>query len=408
MTQKKENYLGPLIIIGVLFFILGFVTWVNGTLITFFKKAFDLDNASSYLVTFAFFISYTLMAIPSSVVLKKVGFKNGMSVGLLVMAVGTVIFVPAAKTASYSLFLVGLFTIGIGLTILQTAINPYVTILGPRESAAARISFMGIANKGAGIISQVVFGGLLLVGSTTTTQAEELDKVVGPYLTLTAILVGLALLIRLSKNLPEVENDEEEPVIVGDATSTPKTSIFNFPNLILGVIALFCYVGVEVIAGDTIITYGVSLGFPEEEARLFGTYTLAAMMIGYVTGIVLIPKFVSQQVWLKFSAIFGIMVTIVAIFTTGFTSVMCIALLGLSHAIMWGAIWPLAIEGLGKFIKTGAALLIMGISGGAILPLVYGALADSIDSTQKAYVLMIPLYLFIYYYSVWGHKKRVW
>jgi MFS transporter, FHS family, L-fucose permease len=407
MTQKKENYLGPLIIIGVLFFILGFVTWVNGTLITFFKKAFGLDNASSYLVTFAFFISYTLMALPSSVVLKKVGFKNGMSLGLIVMAIGTVIFIPAANTASYTLFLVGLFAIGIGLTVLQTAINPYVTILGPRESAAARISFMGIANKGAGIISQVVFGGLLLAGSTVTTQEEELEKVVAPYLVLTGVLIGLALLIRLSKNLPEVEADEEElPYAEGDFVA--KSSIFQFPNLILGVIALFCYVGVEVIAGDTIITYGVSLGFPEEDARLFGTYTLWAMMIGYVTGIILIPKIVSQQLWLKLSAVFGIVVTILAIFTTGITSVICIALLGLAHAIMWGAIWPLAIDGLGKFIKTGAALLIMGISGGAILPLVYGALADSMGSTQNAYVLLIPLYLFIYYYSVWGQRKRVW
>lgn len=405
MTQKKDNYLGPLLLIGVLFFILGFVTWVNGTLITFFKKAFGLDNASSYLVTFAFFISYTLMAIPSSEVLKKVGFKNGMSIGLLVMAVGTIIFVPAAKMASYNLFLVGLFAIGIGLTVLQTAINPYVTILGPRESAAARISFMGIANKGAGIISQVVFGGLLLAGTTVTTQTEELDKVVGPYLTLTAILIGLAILIKLSKGLPEVEEEEDAPVAEGDVS---KTSIFQFPNLILGVIALFCYVGVEVIAGDTIISYGVDLGFPEEEARLFGTYTLVAMMIGYVMGIVLIPKFVSQQVWLKLSAVFGILVTIAAIFSTGFTSVFCIALLGLSNAIMWGAIWPLAIDGLGKFIKTGAALLIMGISGGAILPLVYGALADSMESTQNAYVLMIPLYLYVYYYSVWGQKKRIW
>lgn len=405
MTQKKDNYLGPLVLIGVLFFILGFITWVNGTLITFFKKAFGLDNASSYLVTFAFFISYTLMAIPSSEVLKKVGFKNGMSLGLLVMAVGTIIFVPAAKTASYSLFLMGLFTIGIGLTILQTAINPYVTILGPRESAAARISFMGIANKGAGIISQVVFGGLLLAGSTVTTQAEELEKVVGPYLTLTVILIGLALLIKLSKGLPEVEEEEEKPVAPGDVT---KTSIFQFPNLILGVAALFCYVGVEVIAGDTIISYGVDLGFPEEEARLFGTYTLVAMMIGYVMGIVLIPKFVSQQIWLKLSAVFGVLVTIAAIFSTGFTSVFCIALLGLSNAIMWGAIWPLAIDGLGKFIKTGAALLVMGISGGAILPLIYGALADSMGSTQNAYVLMIPLYLFVYYYAVWGQKKRIW
>ncbi len=405
MTQKKDNYLGPLVLIGVLFFILGFITWVNGTLITFFKKAFGLDNASSYLVTFAFFISYTLMAIPTSEVLKRVGFKNGMSLGLLVMAVGTIIFVPAAKTASYGIFLVGLFAIGIGLTILQTAINPYVTILGPRESAAARISFMGIANKGAGIISQVVFGGLLLAGSTATTQAEELDKVVGPYLTLTAILIGLAVLIKLSKGLPEVEEEEDKPVSKGDVT---KSSIFQFPNLILGVAALFCYVGVEVIAGDTIISYGVDLGFPEEEARLFGTYTLVAMMVGYVTGIVLIPKFVSQQIWLKLSAVFGILVTIAAIFSSGFTSVFCIALLGLSNAIMWGAIWPLAIDGLGKFIKTGAALLIMGISGGAILPLVYGALADSMGSTQNAYVLMIPLYLYVYYYAVWGQKKRIW
>jgi glucose/galactose transporter len=264
---------------------------------------------------------------------------------------------------------------------------------------------MGIANKGAGIISQVVFGGLLLAGSTATTQAEELDKVVGPYLTLTAILIGLAVLIKLSKGLPEVEEEEDKPVSKGDVT---KSSIFQFPNLILGVAALFCYVGVEVIAGDTIISYGVDLGFPEEEARLFGTYTLVAMMVGYVTGIVLIPKFVSQQIWLKLSAVFGILVTIAAIFSSGFTSVFCIALLGLSNAIMWGAIWPLAIDGLGKFIKTGAALLIMGISGGAILPLVYGALADSMGSTQNAYVLMIPLYLYVYYYAVWGQKKRIW
>lgn len=409
MTQKKESYLGPLFIVGVLFFILGFITWVNGTLITFFKKAFNLDNTSSYLVTFAFFISYTLMALPASEVLKRVGFKNGMAVGLIVMAVGTVIFVPAAQTASYALFLVGLFTIGIGLTLLQTAINPYVTILGPKESAAARISFMGLANKGAGIISQVVFGGLLLAGTTTTTQAEELKKVEGPYLVLTAVLVGMAILIKLAKGLPEVEQQEDEPVIMADGSAAAaKTSIFQFPNLMLGVAALFCYVGVEVIAGDTIISYGVSLGFPEEQARLFGTYTLAAMMVGYVTGIVLIPKFVSQQVWLKFSALFGVILTIIAIFTTGYASVISIALLGLSNAIMWGAIWPLAIEGIGKFIKTGAALLVMGISGGAVLPLVYGALADSMGSTQNAYVLMVPLYLFIYYYAIWGHKKRIW
>ncbi len=407
MSQKKENYLGPLIIVGVLFFILGFVTWVNGTLITFFKKAFQLDNTSSYLVTFAFFISYTLMALPAAEVLKKVGFKNGMAVGLLVMAVGTIIFVPAAGAASYTLFLVGLFTIGIGLTVLQTAINPYVAILGPKESAAVRISIMGLANKFAGIVSQLVFGGLLLAGSAVSSQAEELDKVVTPYIILTAVLVGMALLIRVSKNLPEIE-DAEEDLPTDGTVVVAKDSIFQFPNLILGVAAIFCYVGVEVIAGDTIISYGVTSGFPEEEARLFGTYTLAAMIAGYILGIIVIPKYVSQQTWLKYSAMFGVLITIVAIFTTGYTSVLCIALLGLSNAVMWPAIWPLAIDSLGKFIKTGAALLVMGISGGAILPLIYGALADSMGSTRNAYVLMIPLYLFIYYFAVWGYKKRIW
>ncbi|WP_138475124.1 sugar MFS transporter [Dyadobacter bucti] len=405
--SKKNSYLGPLIIIGVLFFVMGFVTWVNGTLITFFKKAFSLDNTSSYLVTFAFFISYTVMAIPCSMVLKKTGFKNGMSLALMVMAVGTLIFIPAAEMASYPLFLVGLFTIGIGLTVLQTASNPYATILGPRESAAQRISVMGIANKGAGIISQIVIGKLLLAGVASTDPKEELDKVVVPYLVLTAVLVGLALLIRLTKGLVEVSEEEDEPTGTGQIT-TQKTSVFQYPNLVLGVLALFCYVGVEVIAADTIINYGVSLGIPEEEARVFGAYTLGGMMFGYVLGIVLIPKFVSQQAYMIFSAVLGLVVTVAAIMTTGFASVMCIAVLGFANAVIWPALWPLALSGLGKFTKIASALLVMGISGGAILPLVYGGIADSIGSTQQAYWVMVPLYFFILYFGLSGHKKKSW
>ena len=406
MSNKNNNYLVPLIIIGVLFFVMGFVTWVNGTLITFFKKAFSLDNTSSYLVTFAFFISYTIMAIPCSMVLKKTGFKNGMSLALLVMAVGTLIFIPAAELVSYPLFLVGLFTIGIGLTVLQTASNPYATILGPRESAAQRISIMGIANKGAGIISQIVIGKLLLAGVSSVDPKEELNKVVVPYLILTAILVGLALLIRLSKGLVEV-SEEEEPSATG-VLVVQKTSVFQYPNLVLGVLALFCYVGVEVIAADTIINYGVSLGIPEEEARVFGAYTLGGMMFGYVLGIELIPKFVSQQAYMIFSASLGIVVTAIAFVTTGFTSVMCIAVLGFANAVIWPALWPLALSGLGKFTKIASALLVMGISGGAIMPLVYGGIADSIGSTQKAYLVVLPLYAFILYFGLSGHKKKSW
>ena len=406
--SKKNSYLGPLFIIGILFFVMGFVTWVNGTLITFFKKAFSLDNTSSYLVTFAFFISYTVMAIPCSMVLKKTGFKNGMSLALGVMAVGTLIFIPAAEMASYPLFLVGLFTIGIGLTVLQTASNPYATILGPRESAAQRISIMGIANKSAGIFSQIIFGKLLLAGASTGDPKSELDKVAMPYLVLTAVLVVLALVIRMSKGLVEVSEEEDDAPLAGQPVTAQKTSVLQFPNLVLGVVALFCYVGAEVIAGDTIISYGVSLGFPEEEARLFGTYTLYGMMTGYLLGIVLIPKYVSQQAYLKFSAVLGLIVTVVAINSTGFTSVICIAILGFANAVIWPALWPLALSGLGKFTKIASALLVMGISGGAVLPLVYGSIADSIGSTQKAYWILVPLYIYMLYFGYVGHKKKSW
>ena len=406
--QENKNYTGPLIIIGLLFFVFGFVTWVNGTLISFFKNTFGLSNANSYLVTFAFFISYTIMAIPSSFVLKKVGFKKGMSIGLAIMAIGTFTFVPAAKAESYPLFLIGLFTIGIGLTLLQTASNPYATILGPRESAAQRISILGIANKTAGIISQKIFGGILLTGSVVgvaISPKAELEKVITPYLILTVVLIILAVLILLTKGLPEVSEEQES---VDGSKSTNQMSVFEFPNLVLGLIALFCYVGAEVIAGDSIISYGISLGFTTEEASQFGTYTLWLMMLGYILGIVLIPKYVSQQTWLKLSSIFGIIITIFALVTTGFTSVLCIAILGLANAIMWPAIWPLAIDGLGKFTKTGSAWLIMMIAGGAILPLIYGSLADYLHSSQTAYSIMIPLYGFVLYFAMFGYKKKAW
>jgi glucose/galactose transporter len=401
-TARSSNYLYQITIIGLLFFIFGFVTWVNSILITFFKQAFGLDNTSSYLVTFAFFISYTVMAIPSSWLLKKTGFKKGMSWGLGTMALGAILFVPAAKAASYPFFLVGLFVIGIGLTILQTASNPYVTILGPRESAAQRISFMGIANKLAGIIGQYIFGGILLAGVVSGTTAD-LEKVVNPYLILAGVLIGLAVLI-LYSGLPDIDEEEDTVVHSGDAVAA-RTSVWQFPNLVLGVVALFLYVGVEVIAGDTIINYGISKGFSAEEAKHFTTYTLYGMLAGYVAGILAIPKFISQQNALKYSAVLGVLLTLLALITDGFTSVLFIALLGLANALMWPAIFPLAIAGLGKFTKIGSALLIMGIAGGALLPLIYGRLADGIG-TQMAYFIALPCYLYILYYAIWGYKPR--
>ncbi|RCR68928.1 sugar MFS transporter [Larkinella punicea] len=405
-TRNSTNsYLGPLLIVGMLFFIFGFVTWVNGVLITFFKQAFQLSTVGSNLVVSAFFISYTLMAIPSSWLLKKTGFKNGMSLGLIIMAIGTVTFIPAAKAVSYPLFLVGLFLIGIGLTVLQTASNPYVTILGPRESAAQRISFMGVANKLAGIISQFIFGGLLLTGANVISAEESLNKVVTPYLILTGVLLVLAMLIRFS-TLPEVsEEQEEDKNIITKPLTTD--SVWQHANLVLGVLAIFCYVGVEVISGDTIINYGVALGFSNDQAKYFTAYTLYGMLGGYILGIILIPRFLSQQKSLIIGTSLGLVLTVGALLTDGFTSVLCIALLGFAIAPIWPALWPLSLDRLGKFTKLGSALLIMGISGGALLPLLHGYLTDAV-SPKLAYAMILPLLSYILYYALSGSKKHTW
>ena len=416
MKNTSKNSLGPIVIIGILFFIFGFITWLNATLIPYLRISCELSSFESYLVTMAFYISYFVMALPSSFILNKVGFKNGMALGLIVMAVGALIFIPAALTREYSYFLIGLFIQGTGLAVLQTAANPYVTIVGPIESAAKRISIMGVANKVAGILSPIILGTIVLDGTDALVEklktleslqkAAELDslsqKVIMPYIIIAVALIALAIFIKLS-SLPEIESEEEE-VIDGKHS---KTSIFQFPNLILGVIALFLYVGAEVIAVDTLISYGSSLGFSMDEAKFFSSFTLGAMIFGYFVGIFTIPKYLSQSKALMLFAGLGVVFVSLALITNGFTSVLFIAMLGFANSIMWPAIWPLAIDGLGKFVKQGSALLIMAIAGGATIPLLYGYLSsDNLLGSQLAYAILIPAYIYILFYAIKGHKIK--
>jgi len=405
-----------IIIIGALFFIFGFVTWLNSVLIPYLKIACELNNFQSYFVVTAFYISYLVMALPSAWILKVTGFKKGMSLGLLVMAVGALIFIPAAYTRTYQLFLLGLFVQGTGLAILQTAANPYITILGPIESAAKRISIMGICNKVAGALAPIVLGAIAL--KNVDALVEELktmnlaekasalnllsERVVAPYLIMMGVLILLAIFIYFS-SLPEIDTDKEDETLA--KTNINKKSIFQFPHLLLGALAMFLYVGVEVMAGDTVISYGASQGIPFTTAKFFTTYTLIAMIVGYIIGIYTIPRFITQEKALKVSAILGIVLGFSAIFTDGFISVLFISLLGLANALVFPAIWPLAIDGLGRFTKVGASFLIMALAGGAIIPLLYGALADSWNP-QSAYLILIPCYLFILYYASYGYKIR--
>ena len=418
VKNGKPNYVLSISLIGALFFIFGFVTWLNGILIPYLKIACELTNFQALFVAFAFYISYTVMALPSSWILKKTGFHNGMMAGLWIMALGTLVFIPAALLRTYGLFLAGLFVMGTGLAILQTASNPYITIIGPRESAARRISIMGICNKVAGAIAPLILAWFILSdgdafvknleGLDPVARAAALDglanRVIAPYLVMTAVLFLLGLMIRLAP-LPDIEAEKAEEIT--DSHLTEKRTIFAFPHLILGVLALFFYVGAEVIAGDTIIRYGISIGIPIDTAKAFTTYTLVAMVAGYILGIFLIPKVISQRLALQASAVLGFLFSLAALFSGGGISVFFIAILGLANALVWPAIWPLAIHDLGKFIKTGSALLIMAIAGGAILPVAWGYLADRWTS-QNAYWILVPCYIVIGLYASYWYKLRSW
>ncbi|MCY7420550.1 MAG: sugar MFS transporter [Chitinophagaceae bacterium] len=417
MISTKKNNHSAIAIIGILFFVFGFVTWLNGTLIPFLKLACELEtDIQAFFVTFAFYMAYFFLAIPSSYIIKKTGFKNGMAWGLVVMAIGSIIFIPAANQRNFALFLTGLFVQGMGLALLQTASNPYITIIGPIESAAKRISIMGICNKIAGMLSPIILGTLVLKNAgklqndlTAATDAatknvlldEMAQRVIMPYIIITVVLVVLAILIKFS-SLPEIDMDEDST----PATETKRTSVFQYPHLLLGVVCLFLYVGVEVLAGDAIGMYGLQMGMPLDETKYFTTFTLFAMLAGYIIGIFTIPKYCSQQKALAISAVLGVVFTTCIFATSGYTSITFIALLGLANALMWPAIFPLAIAGLGKFTKTGSAFLIMGIAGGAVVPLLYTTLRDKgVASNSAAFLICaLPAYVYIFYYAVKGYS----
>lgn len=415
-ASARPNVATSIAIVGVLFFLIGFFTWLNGPLITFVKLAFELSEVGAFLVLMVFYLSYFFLALPASWILRRTGMKKGLSLSLLVMAGGAALFGEFATQRWYPGTLGGLFVIGSGLALLQTAINPYISILGPIETAARRIALMGICNKIAGMLAPVLIGTLVLHGigdldaqvqaADAVTKAALLNefaaKIHTPYLAMAALLVVLAVAVLFSP-LPEIKSSEANatPVAAGAAE---RRSIFQFPHLWLGVLCLFVYVGVEVMAGDAIGTYGHGFDLPLDQTKMFTSLTLGAMLVGYVVGLLLIPKVVSQSRYLTISAVLGVVFCLGAWATHGYVSVAFVALLGFANAMMWPAIFPLAIRGLGRFTETGSALLVMGIAGGAIIPQLFAVLKQHIDFQLVFVLLMVPCYLYILFYSVVGHR----
>ena len=390
------------------------------------------SHFESYFVAFAFYIAYFVMAIPSGILLKKVGFKRGIMYGFMLTALGAFLFVPAALVRQFEIFLIGLFSIGTGLAILQTAANPYVTIIGPIESAARRISIMGICNKFAGIISPLIFAALILKADdselfsliesgtldaiTKSAMLDELiQRVIVPYAILGGLLVLAGIGIRYSI-LPEINTDEQNATDEKENGHNSKKSIFDFPYLILGALAIFFHVGTQVIAIDTIINYANSMGIDLLEAKVFPSYTLACTMIGYILGILIIPKYVSQTKALIICTVLGLLLSFGVVFAdfnvTLFghqanISIFLLCALGFPNALIYAGIWPLSIHGLGKFTKTGSSLLIMGLCGNAILPLIYGYFAEVYD-LRIGYWILIPCFLYLIFFATKGHKINSW
>jgi len=415
-ATARPNVATSIAIIGVLFFLIGFLTWLNGPLITFVKLAFELDEVGAFLVLMVFYLSYFFLALPASWILRRTGMKKGLSLSLLVMAGGAALFGEFATQRWYPGALGGLFVIGSGLALLQTAINPYISILGPIETAARRIALMGICNKVAGMLAPVVIGTLVLHGiGDLDTQVQAADaatratllnefaaKIHAPYLAMAGLLVVLAAGVLFSP-LPEIRAAEANAT-PARAGGSERSSIFQFPHLWLGVLCLFVYVGVEVMAGDAIGTYGHGFYLPLDQTKMFTSLTLAAMLVGYVVGLLLIPRVVSQSRYLSISAVLGVLFSFGAFLTHGYVSVAFVALLGFANAMMWPAIFPLAIRGLGRFTETGSALLVMGIAGGAIIPQAFAVLKQFLDFQLVFLLLMVPCYLYILFYASIGHR----
>lgn len=426
LTQRETTV--SILLIGLMFFIFGFISWVNSILIPYFKIACELTSFQAYLVAFAFYIAYFIMSVPASYLLRTVGFKKGMMFGFWAMATGAFIFIPAAMSRTYEVFLGGLFTIGIGLSILQTAANPYITILGSKERAAQRISMMGICNKAAGILSPLVFAAVILrptdtdlfaqLSSMTADQRgaaldELVRRVITPYAVLGTFLVVLGYLVYRSP-LPEIDTEHETGEVA--SANAGKTSILQFPHLMLGALAIFLHVGTQVIAIDTVIGYANSMGIDLLKAKVFPSYTLFCTICGYVIGIITIPRYISQVNALRVCTVLGAIFTLLILFAKGTVtflghtadvSIWFVVLLGLANSLVWAGIWPLALDGLGRFTKVGASVLIMGLCGNAIMPLFYGRFADVYD-VRTAYWVLFPCYLYLIYYAVHGHTVKRW
>ena len=397
MSQEKTNFMIPLSFIGIMFFAIGFALGINSLLVPVLQGSLGISNAASYLIIAATFIPFLVFGYPAGLTIKAIGYKKTMSLSFFIFAVAFYLFILSANEKSFSLFLLASFVSGAANAYLQASVNPYITILGPLESAAKRISIMGICNKMAWPIPSI-FIVWLLGKDVNLISIDDLEK---PFL----IFIVLGIMAFFAP-LPEVKaagEDESEDSADACPYAAGKTSVFQFPHLLLGCLALFLYVGVETVSLGTLVDYANSLGL--EGAANYAWIAPIGIVIGYICGIIFIPKYISQATALKVCSWLAIIGSLLVVLTPSDISIYFISFMALGCSLMWPALWPLAMADLGKFTKAGSSLLIMAMFGGAVIPTLYGWLKD-ITGPQQAYWLCLPCFLFILYYGMAGYKIR--
>jgi FHS family L-fucose permease-like MFS transporter len=398
--KQAVSYALPLVILGTMFFSIGFALGINSYLIPLLNQALDISSSESYLVLAATFSAFIVFGYPASLVISKIGYKKTMALSFLMFSLGFFLYLPSARMESLTLFLIASFISGMGNTFLQATVNPYVTILGPIESAAKRISIMGIANKLAWPVAPMFLA--LVIGKSV--NEVSLADIQLPFIIIIAVFLLLGLLALLSP-LPEVKAAGEDESSADECPyAVGKTSIWQFPHLLLGVLALFLYVGAETISLGTLVDYAESLGMPNPE--YYAWIAPVGMVTGYLAGIVFIPKYISQSKALLIVSVIAVVGSLSVVLMPQELSIYFVVLMALGCSLMWPAIWPLAMTDLGRFTKTGSSLMVIAIVGGALIPPLYGVAKDTLGA-QNAYWIAVPIFFYILYYALKGHKIRV-
>jgi FHS family L-fucose permease-like MFS transporter len=397
----ERTYLAPLITLTSLFFMWGLITSLNDILVPHLKAAFTLSYVEATLIQFAFFSAYFVMSMPSGWLVEQIGYKRGIIVGLLVAAAGCVAFYPAAGAASYPLFLGAYFVLASGITLLQVAANPYVTILGPASTASSRLTLTQAFNSLGTTIGPRLGSSLILAQVTVGTAAAQAALVQKPYLGLAAVLAAIAVVFTVLR-LPTVASADGAAAA---ADSERQSSIWRHRHLVLGAAAIFVYVGGEVAIGSLLVNFMADpsiAGLTQAEAGDRVSYYWGAAMIGRFIGAGVMLYLRPGRV-LAFNAVAVIALLAIAISFAGPTAMWCVLAVGFFNSIMFPTIFALALTGLGRHTGEGSGLLCMAIVGGAIVPVIQGYFADHVG-ILNSFVVPVFCYLYIVFYGLYGHR----